>query len=86
MRDYPLRPAPESLYFSHRTGGSSPGTKGTRRWQALSSQAYQRIIEARERQVSRYVNDALLSLDDKTLESMAPARRTPPQAGNRPVF
>lgn len=36
--------------------------------------AYQRIIEARERQVSRYVNDALLSLDDKTLETIGTSR------------
>ncbi|WP_165351167.1 hypothetical protein [Ciceribacter ferrooxidans] len=36
--------------------------------------AYQRVIEARERQVSRYVNDALLSLDDKTLESIGTSR------------
>ena len=36
--------------------------------------AYQRVIAARERQVSRYVNGALLNLDDKTLESMGLTR------------
>ena len=36
--------------------------------------AYTRMVEARERQVSRYVNGALLNLDDKTLESMGTSR------------
>lgn len=36
--------------------------------------AYQRVIAARERQVSRYVNGALMNLDDKTLESMGLTR------------
>jgi hypothetical protein len=36
--------------------------------------AYNRVIEARERQASRYVNGALINLDDKTLESMGLTR------------
>lgn len=36
--------------------------------------AYERMVRARERQVSRYVNGALLNLDDKTLESIGTTR------------
>jgi len=36
--------------------------------------AYHRVIEARERQANRYVNNALLSLDDETLKSMGTSR------------
>lgn len=36
--------------------------------------AYERMVQARERQVSRYVNGALLNLDDKTLESIGMTR------------
>lgn len=32
--------------------------------------AFDRVVAARERQVSRYVNGALLNLDDQTLASM----------------
>jgi hypothetical protein len=32
--------------------------------------AFNRVVEARERQVSRYVNGALSSLDNKTLAEM----------------
>lgn len=32
--------------------------------------AFDRVIEARERQVSRHVNAALLNLDDKSLEAL----------------
>ncbi|MBO3760824.1 hypothetical protein J5J10_05425 [Ciceribacter sp. L1K23] len=36
--------------------------------------AYERVVAARERQVSRYVNGALLNLDDETLASMGTSR------------
>lgn len=36
--------------------------------------AYNRVIEARERQASRYVNDALMNLDDTTLRSLGTSR------------
>jgi hypothetical protein len=36
--------------------------------------AFNRMIEARERQVSRYVNGAMLSLDDTTLKSLGTSR------------
>lgn len=36
--------------------------------------AFTRVIEARERQASRYVNYALLSLDDATLASLGTSR------------
>ncbi|MBP1852306.1 hypothetical protein [Rhizobium halophytocola] len=36
--------------------------------------AYRRLVDARERQVSRYVNGALLNLDDATLSSMGTSR------------
>ncbi|SMC58795.1 hypothetical protein [Rhizobium sp. RU36D] len=36
--------------------------------------AYNRVIEARERQANRYVNGALMNLDDKTLASMGLTR------------
>lgn len=36
--------------------------------------AYQNLIAARERQASRYVNGALLSLDDKTLATLGTTR------------
>jgi hypothetical protein len=36
--------------------------------------AVNRMIEARERQVSRYVNGAMLSLDDTTLKSLGTSR------------
>lgn len=36
--------------------------------------AFNRVIEARERQASRYVNYALLSLDDATLASLGTSR------------
>lgn len=36
--------------------------------------AYNRVLEARERQASRYVNGALMSLDNKTLESLGTSR------------
>ena len=32
--------------------------------------AFDRVVEARERQVSRHVNAALLNLDDKSLEAL----------------
>lgn len=36
--------------------------------------AYQRVVAARERQASRYVNGALLNLDDETLKAMGTSR------------
>jgi hypothetical protein len=36
--------------------------------------ALNRVVVARERQVSRYVNGALLSLDDQTLKGMGTSR------------
>ncbi|MCM2472025.1 hypothetical protein HGO38_00835 [Rhizobium sp. CG5] len=36
--------------------------------------AYQRVVAARERQASRYVNGALLNLDDETLKGMGTSR------------
>lgn len=36
--------------------------------------AYNRVIEARERQASRYVNEALMSFDDATLASLGTSR------------
>lgn len=36
--------------------------------------AFNRVVEARERQVSRYVNGALLNLDDETLKGMGTSR------------
>jgi hypothetical protein len=36
--------------------------------------AFNRVVEARERQASRYVNGALMSLDDGTLAAMGTSR------------
>lgn len=36
--------------------------------------AYNRVIEARERQAARYANGALMSLDDKTLAALGTSR------------
>ncbi|GLQ37385.1 MULTISPECIES: hypothetical protein [Rhizobiaceae] len=36
--------------------------------------AFDRVIEARERQVRRYVNGALLSFDDETLKTLGRRR------------
>jgi hypothetical protein len=36
--------------------------------------ALNRVVVARERQVSRYVNGALMSLDDKTLNELGTSR------------
>lgn len=36
--------------------------------------AFTRMVEARERQVARYVNGALLNLDDETLKSLGTNR------------
>lgn len=36
--------------------------------------AFNRMVEARERQVARYVNGALLNLDDKTLQNLGTSR------------
>lgn len=37
--------------------------------------AFNRIIEARERQAARYVNGALLNLDDETLKGLGTSRQ-----------
>ena len=36
--------------------------------------AFNRVVEARERQVARYINGALLSLDDATLKDLGTSR------------
>lgn len=36
--------------------------------------AFDRVVEARERQARRYVNSALLSLDDETLSALGHRR------------
>jgi hypothetical protein len=36
--------------------------------------AFNRMVEARERQMSRYVNGALLSLDESTLKNLGTSR------------
>lgn len=36
--------------------------------------AYQRFVAARELQASRYVNGALINLDDETLKSLGTSR------------
>jgi hypothetical protein len=36
--------------------------------------AFNRVVEARERQVARYVNGALLNLDDETLKGLGTSR------------
>ncbi|MBW6422698.1 hypothetical protein KX729_14670 [Rhizobium sp. XQZ8] len=36
--------------------------------------AFNRMVEARERQVARYVNGALLNLDDETLKGLGTNR------------
>jgi len=36
--------------------------------------AFNRIVEARERQVARYVNGALLNLDEETLKGLGTSR------------
>jgi hypothetical protein len=48
--------------------------------------ALTRVIEARERQVSRYVNGALLSLDEKTLEGLGTSRAELRRKGATPYI
>jgi DNA polymerase III sliding clamp (beta) subunit (PCNA family) len=36
--------------------------------------AFQRVVAARERQASRYVNGVLMNLDDQTLQGMGTSR------------
>jgi hypothetical protein len=36
--------------------------------------AFNRMVEARERQMTRYVNGALLSLDEQTLKNLGTSR------------
>ena len=40
----------------------------------------QRLVEARQREAERYVNDVLLSLDDETLKATATAAPSCPGA------
>lgn len=43
--------------------------------QSVFHTAYQRILDGRERQASRYVAGALLALDDRTLEGLGTSRK-----------
>lgn len=45
--------------------------------------AYQRFVAARELQASRYVNGALMNLDDETLLSMGTSREELRRKGTR---
>ncbi|GEO86818.1 MULTISPECIES: hypothetical protein [Alphaproteobacteria] len=45
--------------------------------------AFQRLVAARELQASRYVNGALMSLDDETLKSMGTSREELRRKGAR---
>lgn len=46
--------------------------------------AFERIVAARERQASRYVNGALMSLDDQTLKGMGTSREELRRKGAAP--
>jgi len=48
--------------------------------------AFERMIIARERQVRRYVNGALLQLDDETLASLGRTRESIHREGAQPYF
>lgn len=45
--------------------------------------AFQRFVAARELQASRYVNGALMNLDDETLRSMGTSREELRRKGTR---
>jgi hypothetical protein len=46
--------------------------------------AFNRVVEARERQVRRYVNGALLSFDDETLKALGHRRADLIKDGHAP--
>lgn len=46
--------------------------------------AFNRVVEARERQVRRYVNGALLSFDDETLKTLGHRREDLIKGGHAP--
>jgi hypothetical protein len=46
--------------------------------------AFNRVVEARERQVRRYVNGALLSFDDETLKALGHRREDLIKGGRAP--
>jgi hypothetical protein len=48
--------------------------------------AFNRVVEARERQVARYVNGAMLSLDDQTLKSLGTSREELRRKGATPYI
>ncbi len=48
--------------------------------------AMNRVVEAREKQVSRYVNGALMSLDDTTLKNLGTSREELRRKGATPCF
>ncbi len=48
--------------------------------------AFERMIIARERQVRRYVNGALLQLNDETLASLGRTRESIHREGAQPYF
>lgn len=50
---------------------------------SLFRSAYDRLIESRERQADRYINSALMSLDDKTLASMGTSREELRRKGSK---
>ncbi len=48
--------------------------------------AMNRMVQAREKQVSRYVNGALMSLDNETLKSLGTSREELRRKGATPCF
>ncbi|MEV4606108.1 hypothetical protein MRBLMR1_001046 [Neorhizobium sp. LMR1-1-1.1] len=48
--------------------------------------AMNRMAQAREKQVSRYVNGALMSLDDETLKNLGTSREELRRKGATPCF
>lgn len=48
--------------------------------------AYDRMVSARERQVRRYVNGALLQLDDESLKILGRSREEINREGYQPYY
>lgn len=48
--------------------------------------AFERVVAARERQASRYVNGALLNLDDETLKALGHSREELRRRESKYVF
>jgi uncharacterized protein YjiS (DUF1127 family) len=48
--------------------------------------AFGRLVSARERQVRRYVNGALLSMDDNQLKALGRTREQLKREGAQPYF